>query len=269
MPATPNQQEVVARFANDYRLGTAEVVREIERQVCGCDYGGTSWTTREEAQRLGELLGLAPGVRLLEIGAGSGWPGLFLATTTGCDIVQTDLPLDGLKIAAARAAADGLAKTYRAALADGAALPFGSGCFDAIVHSDVLCCLQPKLAVLKECRRVRRPGGTMVFTVIFMAPELSPGDRAQAAASGPPVMEAAASYAEMLQEAGWQITSRAELTAEYGASLGRLISLEEAHEAELRELRGDAGYLEKIGRRHRSLAAIERGLIRREMFSAI
>ena len=57
--------------------------------------------------------------------------------------------------------------------------------------------------------------------------------------------------------------------AEYGASLGHLIGLEEAHEAELRELRGDGGYLEKLGRRQRSLAAVEQGLIRREMFSAI
>jgi hypothetical protein len=109
----------------------------------------------------------------------------------------------------------------------------------------------------------------MVFTVIFIAPELSPGDRALAAASGPPVIEAAAGYAEMLQEAGWEITTRTELTAEYGASLGHLIGLEEAHEAELRDLRGDAGYLEKLGRRQRSLAAVEQGLIRREMFSAI
>ena len=68
--ATPDRQELVERFANDYRLGTAAVVRGIERAVCGCDYGGTSWTTRDEAQRLGELLSLAPGVRLLEIGAG-------------------------------------------------------------------------------------------------------------------------------------------------------------------------------------------------------
>ncbi len=269
VPATPDQQELIERFANDYRLGTAEVVRDIERRVCGCDYGGTSWTTRDEANRLGELLGLAPGVRLLDIGAGSGWPGLYLATTTGCEIVQTDLPLDGLKIAAARATADGLSETCRAAVADGAALPFETGCFDAIVHSDVLCCLEPKLAVLRECRRVLRPGGTMVFTVIFIAPELSPGDHALAAASGPPVIEAAAGYAEMLHEAGWEITTRAELTAEYRSSLSRLIDLEQAHEAELRELRGDGGYLEKLGRRQRALAGVEQGLIRREMFGVV
>jgi len=269
VPAAPDKQELIERFAQDYRLGQAEVVREIERRVCGCDYGGTSWTTRDEARRLGELLGLAPGVRLLEIGAGSGWPGLYLATSMGCEVVQTDLPLEGLRIAAARAAADGLADTCRVAVADGAALPFETGCFDAILHSDVLCCLEAKLAVLRDCRRVLRPGGIMVFTVIFIAPGLSPSDHALAAASGPPVIETAAGYPEMLDEAGWKITTRAELTAEYRSSLRRLIDLEEAHEAELRDLRGDAGYFEKLGRRQRALAAVEQGLIRREMFGAV
>ena len=267
--SVPDKQALIERFTQDYRLGQAGIMRAIERRVCGCDYGGTSWTTRGEAERLGELLGLATGVRLLEIGAGSGWPGLYLATATGCEIVQTDLPFDGLKIAAARAAADGLAETCCAAVADGAALPFESGCFDAIVHSDVLCCLEPKLAVLQECRRALRPGGKMVFTVIFISPDLSPSDHARAAAAGPPVIDSAKCYPEMLHEAGWEIVTRAELTAEYRASLRRLIDLEQVHEAELRELRGDGGYVEKLERRQRALAGVEHGLIRREMFSVI
>ncbi|MCH9000317.1 MAG: hypothetical protein IID48_18925, partial [Proteobacteria bacterium] len=70
MSSAPDKQALIERFANEYRLGRAEVVRAIERRVCGCDYGGTSWTTRDEALRLGGLLGLAPGRRLLEVGAG-------------------------------------------------------------------------------------------------------------------------------------------------------------------------------------------------------
>ncbi len=268
MTATPDQQALIERFADDYRLGQAGIMRAIERRVCGCDYGGTSWTTRDEAQRLGELLGLAPGVRLLEVGAGSGWPGLYLAATTGCEVVQTDLPLEGLRIAAARAEADGLAATCRAAVADGAALPFETACFDAILHSDVLCCLEPKLAVLRECRRVLRPGGTMVFTVIFIPQGLAPADYARAADCGPPVIETVLGYPEMLGEAGWEITLRADLTANFQASLRHLIDQEEAHGEELRELLGEADFSDKLARRRRTLAAIEQGLIRREMFGA-
>ena len=266
--STPDKRMLVERFAQEYRLGQAEVLRAIERRVCGCDYGGTSWTTREEARRLGELLGLAPGTRLLEVGAGSGWPGLYLATTTGCDVVLADLPLEGLRIAAARAAADGLADTCRAAVADGAALPFETGCFDAILHSDVLCCLEAKLPVLKECRRVIGPGGTMVFTVIFISHGLASADYARAADCGPPVIETAVGYPEMLGEAGWEIATRADLTADFQASLRHLIDQEEAHGEELRRLLGNADFADKLARRRRTLAAIEQGLIRREMFAA-
>ncbi len=96
--STLDKQALIERFAQEYRLGQAEVARAIERRVCGCDYGGTSWTTREEARRLGELLDLAPGRRLLEVGAGSGWPGLYLAATTGCEVTLADLPFEGLSV---------------------------------------------------------------------------------------------------------------------------------------------------------------------------
>ncbi len=267
--ATPDQQALIERFTQEYRLGQAEVVRAIERRVCGCDYGGTSWTTREEARRLGQLLGLKPGRRLLEVGAGSGWPGLYLARTTGCDTVLMDLPIEGLRIAAARAAADGLAETCRAAVADGAALPFETGCFDAILHSDVLCCLAAKRAVLKECRRVLNPGGTMVFTVIFISHGLAAAEYARAVDCGPPVVETAMGYPEMLREAGWNITLQVDLTADFGTSVRRQVGEEEAHQAALRELFGDAEFADKLARRRRALGAIEQGLIRREMFGAV
>ncbi len=173
MPLRPDEQAVRERFDDLYQLVQAPIMREIERSVCGCDYGGTSWTTRREAEQVGALLGLAPGRRLLEVGAGSGWPGLYLARTTGCDVTLVDMPLAGLRIAARRAALDGLDGACWIALADGAALPFGSGAFDAVSHSDVLCCLDAKLAVLRACRRVIRSGGPMVFTVIFQKLGLS------------------------------------------------------------------------------------------------
>jgi 2-polyprenyl-3-methyl-5-hydroxy-6-metoxy-1,4-benzoquinol methylase len=97
-------------FARDYELGRSEVLRELECCVLGCDYGGTSWTTRAEASRIAELLELCSGDKLLDVGAGSGWPALFLAQTTGCDATLVDLPLTGLRVAVERAVTDGLAQ---------------------------------------------------------------------------------------------------------------------------------------------------------------
>ena len=268
MPPRPDEQAVRERFGDLYQLVQAPIKREIERAVCGCDYGGTSWTTRREAEQVGELLGLAPGQRLLEVGAGSGWPGLYLARTTGCDVTLADLPLAGLRIAAERAVADRLPGACWIVLADGAALPFGSGAFDAVSHSDVLCCLDAKLPVLRACRGVIRSGGRMVFTVIFPKPGMSSADHDRAVESGPPFVETALAYPAMLRQAGWVITDHADLTAEYAQTVRRLLREEEAHADELRGLYGEAEFSERLAGRRRKIRVLEEGLLRRELFAA-
>src|SRR5438105_5185086 len=129
-------------FARDYEIAQEPLMREIERRVRGSDYGATSWTTREQAERASARLELGRGLLLLELGAGSGWPALFLATLSGCDVVLTDLPLSGLRIARERAEKDRLDRQCSVLAADGAALPFADHCFDRIHHADVLCCME-------------------------------------------------------------------------------------------------------------------------------
>lgn len=268
MSRTPDEEAMIERFSRQYPLGQAAVMREIERTVCGCDYGGTSWTTRQEAEQIGRLLGLRPGQRLLDLGAGSGWPGLYLASMTGCDIALVDVPLSGLRIAAERAAADRLSGACWVVAADGAGLPFRSGWFDAIGHSDVLCCLEAKLAVLQDCRRVIRAGGRMVFTVISVAPGLATADRKRAVEFGPPFVAARAGYPILLQQAGWTITEQIDATAEYAKSVRAQLRAEEAHADELRELLGAAEFSERLAKRRGTVRAADEGLLRRELFAA-
>ena len=120
-------------------LDVRQLLLEIEREAMGSDYGITSYTTREEAERIGQMLGLHPGMRLLDVGAGCGWPGLFLARGTGCDVALVDRPLRELRVASRRAVEDRLGGEHWLAVADGSVLPFRSGWFDAITHCDVLC----------------------------------------------------------------------------------------------------------------------------------
>ena len=102
MSPSPKEQAQTEQFAAIYRRNQLPVMRSVERQVCGCDYGGTSWTTRKEADEIAGLLGLREGVHLLDLGSGSGWPALYWAETTGCNTVLTDLPFDSLRLAARR-----------------------------------------------------------------------------------------------------------------------------------------------------------------------
>jgi SAM-dependent methyltransferase len=268
MARDPDAKALVEHFAKEGELHLSAVMLEIERAVLGCDYGGTSYTTRDEADRVAGLLGLAPGRRLLELGAGSGWPGLYLAGATGSDVALVDLPLEGLRAAAARAAADRMTGACWAVLADGAALPFRSGSFDAVTHSDVLCCLEAKLEVLAACRRVVRVDGRMVFTVISIAPGLSASDEERARESGPPFVGAEIAYPTMLRRSGWRLTDRADITADYGEITRRLLGEWEARRDRLCELLGAADLSETLARRRARIKVIEAGLLRRELFAA-
>jgi ubiquinone/menaquinone biosynthesis C-methylase UbiE len=268
MSRTPDKQDLVEHFAEEYRLAQSPIMREVERAVLGCDYGATSWTTRAEAERVARLLGLRAGKRLLEVGAGSGWPGLFLAHTTDCDVTLVDVPLGAIRIAVERAISEQLDGACRGAVADAAALPFSHNAFDAISHSDVLCCLDAKRSVLRACRQVVRAGARMVFTVISIAPGLSSSDYQRAADCGPPCVEAAVEYPTLLRQAGWDLIDHVDLTPEYAHTVRRLLSEWEARADGLREFHGATEFTELVIRRRAALQAIEEGLLKRGLFVA-
>jgi ubiquinone/menaquinone biosynthesis C-methylase UbiE len=266
---TPAEEARLTRFAREYERSQHPALLEIERAVCGCAYGGTSWTTRKEAEQVAQLLRLGPGVRYLDVGAGSGWPGLFLGRITGCDVTLVDVPLEGLAIAASRAPAEELAGACWVVAADGAALPLSGAAFDAIGHSDVLCCLMDKAAVLRECRRVVRSNGAMVFTVISIAQGLSGTAYQQAAAAGPPFKETEVGYPALLEQTGWQATRCDDLSAEYARAVHRMLREEETHATTLVEALGEGEFAEVLTRRRRTAHALDRGLLRRELIGAI
>jgi 2-polyprenyl-3-methyl-5-hydroxy-6-metoxy-1,4-benzoquinol methylase len=128
-----------ALFEQRYGIAAAPLLREIERRVIGGEWGANGYTTTAQADRLASGLELSAGDRLLDVGTGRGWPGLYLAARNGCRVVLADLPLDGLRVAAARAAAEGLAARAGMLVAAASALPFHANSFDAIIHTDVLC----------------------------------------------------------------------------------------------------------------------------------
>ena len=127
------------RFADTYAAGQADAALLVEREVIGASVGANGYTTVDQADLLAERLDLRAGMRLLDIGAGRGWPGLHLAKRSGCEVVLSDLPPAALRDAAARARRDGLQRQSACIAASANALPFKPGAFDAAVHTDVLC----------------------------------------------------------------------------------------------------------------------------------
>ncbi len=206
---------------------------KIERQVCGCDYGASSWTTRSEADRMAVLLELRPGSRLLDVGSGSGWPGLYLSRTTGCDLALVDLPVFGLKVAQTRRMKETSNSSDWLVLADAAALPFAHASFDAICHADLLCCLLCKKAVLRACQNVLRPGRPMVFSVISIPPRLSESDHRRALEAGPEFVASKSSYRSLLAQTGWTVEEQQDVTESFTQLTVDRLEAERAYHREL------------------------------------
>ena len=84
-------------------------------------------------------LKLSPGMSLLDLGAGRGWPGVYVTQQSSCRTVLTDVPAPALGLARSNAIEHGVGERCLYAAADGRALPFTSGVFEAVIHADVLC----------------------------------------------------------------------------------------------------------------------------------
>ena len=240
----------------------------IETQVCGCNFGGNGWTTKTQADDLIKHLQLRSGQRLLDLGAGSGWPALYFVINTGCDAVLVDLPKAGLRIAEERADKEGISSKIKTVAADASELPFDAGTFDAISHTDLLCCLERKRAVLACCRKVIRPAGRMAFVAISVAQGLSQSQQRRAIFNGPTFVESDQDYPTMLDETGWLISKYFDISKSYANLLSAQIRAETDHEEGLADLVGRADYEQRIAGWRGEFEAVRDGLLLRELFVA-
>jgi ubiquinone/menaquinone biosynthesis C-methylase UbiE len=267
VPLTEAERQQCERFAGFYQRNQLPFMQKIERAVCGCDFGGTSWTTREEANSIiSELIAMAtPDLKLLDIGAGSGWPGLYLASAVG-DATLVDLPFEGLEIARQRAFREGLEGRLHVSVADARALPFSAHSFDAITHSDLLCCMPGKQEALAECRRLIRSEGRMIFSVIQVVSDLDPHVAEQAADAGPLYVTTRNSYAAMLKATGWVTENITDLSCQFRASALQFMKQDNAHRDLFIETLGKDVFQWRQDKNKRLADVIEAGLLQRHLY---
>jgi ubiquinone/menaquinone biosynthesis C-methylase UbiE len=155
------------------------------RNPSACPYGQRFWVeaphpviTRE---RLREVLQPRPGERILEIGPGTGYYTLDMASwlapgsadpSGGGTVEIFDLQREFLDHVMARAAERGLANVVPAQ-GDATALPYEDGSMDAVVLTAVLGEIPDRDAALREIRRVLAPGGRLVVGELFGDPHFT------------------------------------------------------------------------------------------------
>jgi SAM-dependent methyltransferase len=108
--------------------------------------------------RLVEACGIGPGMRVLDVAAGTGNASIP-AAATGATVVASDLTPELFEAGRARAAAEGVELEW--AEADAEDLPFEDASFDVVISSIGVMFAPHHQAAADELVRVCRPGGTI------------------------------------------------------------------------------------------------------------
>ena len=117
---------------------------------------------------------LQPGLRVLDLGSGTGYPALLAGDVVGSEgsVVGIDLAESMLAVATRKAKALGMQHvTFRTG--DATTLSFDAGSFDAVISRFCLMFLPEIPKALKEILRVLKPGG-YVAAAVWSAPEKNP-----------------------------------------------------------------------------------------------
>ena len=170
-------------------------------------------------ERLGQLLGLQPGQRVLDVAAGSGSSAIFVAQRFGCEVVGVDYGLEAVKAATGRAEQAGLSQLVRFEQGDAERLRLAASSFDAIICECAFCTFPDKAAAAGEFVRVLRPGGRLGLSDLTRSGPL------------PPALEGLLAWIACLADA----RPVEEYTA-YCKQAGLVVEQVESHDAALGEL---------------------------------
>ena len=120
--------------------------------------------TRGATEALLEAAQLRPGMRVLDLASGVGDPALSLAAAVGPagHVTATDLGPGMISLAEELARMKGL-KNIEFSEANAESLPFPDESFDVVTCRFGVMFFPDQVRALKECRRVLKPGGRVVF----------------------------------------------------------------------------------------------------------
>ena len=116
----------------------------------------------EVAEAAVEAAQPAAGDDILDVATGSG-NAAIPAARRGANVTGLDLAPTLLEVARERAASENLDIDWIEG--DAEALPFADASFDTVVSTLVLCGVDDQPRVVRELRRVLRPGGRLIFMV--------------------------------------------------------------------------------------------------------
>src|SRR5215210_4134665 len=122
---------------------------------------------------LGRLVGLQPGLHVLDLGSGLGGPARTLATEFGCRVTGLDLTVAFVRAATMLTARVGLADQVAFQCGNALELPFDDASFDVVWHEQFAMHVEDKERLYGGIHRVLRPGGRLAMRE-FLAGTVEP-----------------------------------------------------------------------------------------------
>jgi len=216
----------------------ADVLARVRRRTFDEDFGQNSWTSAEEYRRWAAWLGLGSDAHALEIASGSGGPARRLAELTGARVTGVDV--DARAVETANARARGLEGRVSFHVADAAAtLPFAGSSFDALVCVDAANHLPDRAAVLREWRRVLKPGAKAIWTdPVVVTGAVSDEELATRSSIGFFLFTQPGVNETLLQRTGFRLERMEDATAAVEQVAGRWLAARTEEREALEQLEG-------------------------------
>jgi SAM-dependent methyltransferase len=237
----PEGSSHVDLYGATYGNFAIDLYAEIRRAAVGEDIGQNGWNTAAEQDQFIQWLGLGPSDYLLDVACGAGGPALRLTRLTGCHMTGIDIHEQGIAQARDRAVMDGLGDraTFEVVDASGS-LPFGDATFDVVTCIDAINHFPDRLAVLREWRRVLKPGGRLLFADPITVTGPLTNQEIAIRSSIAFFLFVPPGYDEhVLAETGFTLNMREDCTANTAAVAGRWRDAREARAGALRAIEGD------------------------------
>lgn len=191
-----------------------QLLHKVGQEVYGEYLGQLSWMTTEEYRRFIARLAPTPESHVLEIGSGNGGAAVYLATTTKARATGLDNNEAGIRWAVALSREKGVEDRVEFRLGDATKpLPFADNTFDAVFANDTFSLIPDRAALLRQCHRVLRPGGRLLYTdPMVLVGVVASEEIAVRTWAGASWLIPQGGNERLLQEAGFELVSQEDLT---------------------------------------------------------
>lgn len=120
----------------------------------------------EATVEIADLLDVAAGEHVLDIGSGIGGPARYFANRFGCQVTGLDLTAEFCEVARTLTRLLGLEQRVRFALGNALAMPFANDTFDGAYSMNVSMNIADKAGFYREIHRVLKPRGWIMLSEV-------------------------------------------------------------------------------------------------------